>query len=843
MYRLLWVTANALHDTSSGAALQSLVLLRYLRRLYAEQLEIQVLCTTTFDDERGAGYFSHLRQMQKDPGKIRCFEEEGITFSYVTTSSTSWSDLREAENQALLSQAQRLLREFRPDVLIGYSDGAAVSLLRCEAHALGIPVVNCVYSPSYVHRTFASSDLLITDSRAMAAHLARSYGNNVIPVGIAIEPQTVVAAPERRHPQYVTLVNPSPTKGLSIFARLTELCRTQLPEVRFMVVESRGGLREHLVKLHEPGPGGSARCPFAGGKLPGVKVVPHTRHMADIYAQTAVLLAPSLWMECWGRVATEAVMNSIPVLCSDTGGGLPEAAGVAEGASIALVPPEHCRRDFMELPTPEETQPWVEALRRLLAGDHTQACAAAAARHAPERTAARVWELLLPLLRRRPSLAPAWPRGGLNVTQLSFPAPAPVTQNAVQDRNPPRTEPPPQTRSAREPLTAWLHIGTHKTGTTALQNWLYTHRKALQEQGVLYPECCTRDVPAGLCDHNPLHYAARSFTQPLREELRRSGAQVLILSGEDLFFEGGPQGRPYAQLRSARGCAALVGWLRELGVSKCRVLVYLRQSVALATALYVQSIQDGRDHAPQFTQLAQALGASRTWLEHWIKACVRDNLRVRLYEPETWIQGSLLHDFADAVGLSLKKTEQLPPANVSVSLLELELLRPLNAIRPAPLWRPESPRGRLWARVKRGLASSGAADERFALPQAVAREVERRCAPHEEWVRREFFPGRTALFAAAAPPRGAPELAQLAARHWAGVAAALQAVAEALPGGREGVLSELRSRSAADVTGGLQVLAGMISEERLPQDTPCLSGLQLGQALAPVLCALEERLP
>ena len=359
---------------------------------------------------------------------------------------------------------------------------------------------------------------------------------------------------------------------------------------------------------------------------------------------------------------------------------------------------------------------------------------------------------------------------------------------------------------------------------------------------MLYPECCTRGVPAGLCDHNPLHYAARSFTQPLREELRRSGAQVLILSGEDLFFEGGPQGRPYAQLRSARGCAALVGWLRELGVQQCRVLVYLRRSVDLATALYVQSVQDGRDHAPQFTQLAQALGASRTWLGYWIKACGRKNLCVRLYEPETWIQGSLLHDFADAVGLRLKKTEQLPPANVSVSLLELELLRPLNAIRPAPLWRPESPRGRLWTRVKGGLASSGAADERFALPQAVAREVERRCAPHEEWVRREFFPGRAALFAASAP-RGTPELAQLAARHWAGVAAALQAVAEALPGGREGVLSELRSRCAADVTGGLQVLAGMISEERLPHDTPCLSGLQLGQALAPVLCALEEQLP
>ena len=437
MYRLLWVTANALHDTSSGAALQCLMLMRYLRRLYADQLEIQALCTTTFDDERGAGIFKNLRQLQSEPCKLLPFEDEGISFTYVTTRSSSWRDMREAENQVLLSQAQRLLREFRPDVLIGYSDGTAVSLLRCEARALGIPVVNCVLSPSYVHRTFASSDLLITDSQAMAAHMAHSYGNNVIPVGTAIDPRTVVAAPEQRHPQYVTLVNPCPHKGLSIFARLTELCRTQLPDVQFLAVESRGSLSEYLVQLHEPGPGGSTRRPFADGKLPGVKVVPHTLRMADIYAQTAVLLVPSLWLEVWGRVATEAIMNSIPVLCSDTGGGLPEAAGVADGASIALIPPEHCQRDFMELPTPEETQPWVEALRQLLTGDYTQACAAAAARHAPERTAARVWELLLPLLRRRPSLAPAWPRGGLNVTQLSSRAPTPVTPNTVQERHPP----------------------------------------------------------------------------------------------------------------------------------------------------------------------------------------------------------------------------------------------------------------------------------------------------------------------------------------------------------------------------------------------------------------------
>ena len=39
-----------------------------------------------------------------------------------------------------------------------------------------------------------------------------------------------------------------------------------------------------------------------------------------------MVLAPSRWEEAWGRVATEAHINGIPVLGSKTG-GLPEAIG------------------------------------------------------------------------------------------------------------------------------------------------------------------------------------------------------------------------------------------------------------------------------------------------------------------------------------------------------------------------------------------------------------------------------------------------------------------------------------------------------------------------------------
>lgn len=36
-------------------------------------------------------------------------------------------------------------------------------------------------------------------------------------------------------------------------------------------------------------------------------------------------------------------------------------------------------------------------------------------------------------------------------------------------------------------MTCYLHIGVPKTGTTSVQNFLYTNRQVLQKQGFLYP--------------------------------------------------------------------------------------------------------------------------------------------------------------------------------------------------------------------------------------------------------------------------------------------------------------------------------------------------------------------
>lgn len=110
---------------------------------------------------------------------------------------------------------------------------------------------------------------------------------------------------------FVTFINPVAKKGLPI---VLEIARA-LPDIPFLIVESWTLTDTQLADL-------SAHLKY----LPNVTFRRRTDDMRDIYSQTKILLAPSLWEEAWGRVVSEAHCSGIPVIGSCRG-GLPEAIG------------------------------------------------------------------------------------------------------------------------------------------------------------------------------------------------------------------------------------------------------------------------------------------------------------------------------------------------------------------------------------------------------------------------------------------------------------------------------------------------------------------------------------
>lgn len=130
--------------------------------------------------------------------------------------------------------------------------------------------------------------------------------------------------------KYITLINCNENKGGKIIHELAK----RLPEYDFL--EVIGAYGEQFVGV-EPGQkpwlNWENKAIISGlGTLPNLKVVEHEPDLRSVYAQTRILLMPSIY-ESWGRVATEAMCSGIPVICTKTA-GLWENVGKDNGIFI-----------------------------------------------------------------------------------------------------------------------------------------------------------------------------------------------------------------------------------------------------------------------------------------------------------------------------------------------------------------------------------------------------------------------------------------------------------------------------------------------------------------------------
>lgn len=225
----------------------------------------------------------------------------------------------------------------------------------------------------------------------------------------------------------------------------------------------------------------------------------------------------------------------------------------------------------------------------------------------------------------------------------------------------------------------YLHIGTEKTGSTSIQHFLRDNKKQLSETGYFF-------------HNNNTFKLARSFSEKIKnyhdvdsENVKKQHYEELInitkscnnviISCE--FFHS----RINTKSEIKNICDFFHGIFDEIVL-----ICYLRDFAYLCESLYSTSIRFNNyinsddklitGNIPIFDQFVSECTPKHkyfnymSFLDLWRNELKKENMKVALFNKESFFQGDLISDFSNKINLPLEESFNLniPPKNESLSL-------------------------------------------------------------------------------------------------------------------------------------------------------------------------------
>ncbi len=368
--RYLFVNNHCISDPTAGVTQSLRTIMEWLADAGHE---CRILTTARFESRVTFTIEEHLRTLGVDTadllpsagtpdrkakkGRARerpvvHYAVKGVPVTLLLTRHNDEARPDREEASQYLGLLNKLLVDFAPDQLIACNGHPMIFEAMARARSRGITTAFAVRGFGYYQpRHFADVDHAFTCSRFLTDHYRDRVGLVSTPIEPPIDWSTVVAPEESR--AFVTFVNPSAHKGLLLFARLADMLGSRRPDIPVLVVQSghSGGSLNAIPGLD-----------FS--RYPQIMAAPPVPAPKDYFALTRILVAPSVWEEPFGRVAAEAMINSIPALVSERG-SLPDVVGgdFSEGGGGRVLPiPEWMTFKTTKLPSEEEIQPWFDAV-------------------------------------------------------------------------------------------------------------------------------------------------------------------------------------------------------------------------------------------------------------------------------------------------------------------------------------------------------------------------------------------------------------------------------------------------------------------------------------------------
>lgn len=234
----------------------------------------------------------------------------------------------------------------------------------------------------------------------------------------------------------------------------------------------------------------------------------------------------------------------------------------------------------------------------------------------------------------------------------------------------------------------YIHVGTSKTATTSIQNFLLDNQKVLGQKGYHYPMFPYRYE--NISDKRNGHFLIDAEETDQKSGVFREGMDKIlelfqtypniILSDEGIWSS--------SYKRRMSMWKALKAEAKEHGF-RVKIIVYLRRQDAYLVSSWNQAVKSGIGHGGSAGKKWEEYVDGRTYVRkmeyynHLSKMSAfwgRKNLVIRRFEPKRFLGGSIYADFLDAVGLKLTDEFQIEKfvRNVRLEGNTLEIKRILN---------------------------------------------------------------------------------------------------------------------------------------------------------------------
>ena len=233
-----------------------------------------------------------------------------------------------------------------------------------------------------------------------------------------------------------------------------------------------------------------------------------------------------------------------------------------------------------------------------------------------------------------------------------------------------------------------FHIGTHKTGTTAIQNRLFSNRKTLLNNGILYPDAGVRRGHSG---HHEFAWAAAGQSHRLKgksidevfhevqSSIDSAGDKTVVFSSEE-----------FGNLNVNQ----IIDMKSRLSIQSAKIVFYLRNQVDYLISQYKQHIQQYEtrytgtlfDYVVEFNILNRMAYAALAF--GWANVFGDESLRIRVYDRSCLLNCDVVQDFCNVIGFDCRVLPHFSDVenddNKSVSDFAAEVLRYANKFDFSP---------------------------------------------------------------------------------------------------------------------------------------------------------------